>query len=377
MVGIRNKVKKKTSSLPYDITENILCRLPVKSLLRFKTISKSWEATISDPGFARTYLQQSKNSTCQNLIVWHADGIKEAHVVKLENQKFRIESVIPYPQEKHLHHMGICYCDGLVLKRCGNLVNKMYMLWNPSSRTYKKFCCPYPIARSFTTVQGLCYDPSIQDYKVVITDMKRYAVFYCRNNYWTEMKETKEFSCSDKLFKINGVSLNGAFYWALNTKRAEEGFGRCSGFEIVCFDSRNEKFKKLPKPDCTGDNHFLCLTSLGGQLCLFLTRLCAPRDEMSIMKKVGDGDSWMEFKVRLPFSCPFVIPVCLMKENEIILEIGDSRAYILYNQSKNTFAEIQKSPARMYSRPVPYQENLFFSSPNKWVALREVNSFLD
>ncbi|KAF7145372.1 hypothetical protein RHSIM_Rhsim04G0195300 [Rhododendron simsii] len=37
--------------IPYDIILNILSRTPVKSLLRFRCVSKSWCALISDPKF--------------------------------------------------------------------------------------------------------------------------------------------------------------------------------------------------------------------------------------------------------------------------------------------------------------------------------------
>ncbi|KAM7488734.1 hypothetical protein LguiB_026218 [Lonicera macranthoides] len=37
--------------IPDEIIDNILLRLPVKSLLRFKCVSKRWLSTISDPNF--------------------------------------------------------------------------------------------------------------------------------------------------------------------------------------------------------------------------------------------------------------------------------------------------------------------------------------
>lgn len=45
-----------TGSLPLDIISYILSRLPVKSLLRFKCVSKSWCSLISYPQFIRMNL---------------------------------------------------------------------------------------------------------------------------------------------------------------------------------------------------------------------------------------------------------------------------------------------------------------------------------
>ncbi|KAL8499061.1 hypothetical protein ACS0TY_022141 [Phlomoides rotata] len=69
----RNKIEERKDSpnrLPHDIIENILLRLPVNYLIRFKSVCKLWEATISDPRFAETHLIQNKNSSSRNLLAW-------------------------------------------------------------------------------------------------------------------------------------------------------------------------------------------------------------------------------------------------------------------------------------------------------------------
>ncbi|ERM98218.1 hypothetical protein AMTR_s00095p00149310 [Amborella trichopoda] len=43
------------SALPDDLMLNILTQLPVQSILNFKAISKSWNATLSSPSFATAH----------------------------------------------------------------------------------------------------------------------------------------------------------------------------------------------------------------------------------------------------------------------------------------------------------------------------------
>jgi len=43
--------------LPHELIAQILVRLPVKSLIRFKSISKSWFSLISNPSFANSQFQ--------------------------------------------------------------------------------------------------------------------------------------------------------------------------------------------------------------------------------------------------------------------------------------------------------------------------------
>ena len=47
------------SELLEELVIEILLRLPVKSLLRFKSVSKAWQAIISDPSFICSHLRQS------------------------------------------------------------------------------------------------------------------------------------------------------------------------------------------------------------------------------------------------------------------------------------------------------------------------------
>ena len=49
------------SHLPDDIVLNILSRLPVKSLLRFRCVCKTWDSSITTPNFISTHLNNNKD----------------------------------------------------------------------------------------------------------------------------------------------------------------------------------------------------------------------------------------------------------------------------------------------------------------------------
>ena len=46
------------SALPLEIIENILLKLPIKSLIRCKSVCKGWFSLIFDPYFVKTHLHQ-------------------------------------------------------------------------------------------------------------------------------------------------------------------------------------------------------------------------------------------------------------------------------------------------------------------------------
>ncbi|KAL3735758.1 hypothetical protein ACJRO7_024825 [Eucalyptus globulus] len=45
--------------LPHDVAVEILKRLPARSLLRFRCVSRSWRSTIDDPRFVALHLSHS------------------------------------------------------------------------------------------------------------------------------------------------------------------------------------------------------------------------------------------------------------------------------------------------------------------------------
>ncbi|KAF7027260.1 hypothetical protein CFC21_039320 [Triticum aestivum] len=127
-----------TPELPDELVSDILTRLPVKSLLRFKCISKAWCATISDPSFIRRHLKMS--AACrweQNppfLITRHSldydgkgdigfcqwqQGTSEAWLVHSRDCTSYFNLVLFFP-----------HCDGLVLVPTDTTA----YLFNPATR---------------------------------------------------------------------------------------------------------------------------------------------------------------------------------------------------------------------------------------------------
>jgi hypothetical protein len=62
----RSKKQQQQRAIPDELVFEILIRLPVKSLVRLKAVSRAWQATISDPFFIRAQLEYSKRRQRQN-----------------------------------------------------------------------------------------------------------------------------------------------------------------------------------------------------------------------------------------------------------------------------------------------------------------------
>ncbi|KAG0518947.1 hypothetical protein BDA96_09G221500 [Sorghum bicolor] len=175
------------------IVEEILVRLPVKSLVRFKSVCKAWRATISDPIFIRAHLRHSATKQEQDPCVIISPLIMD-NVIPGESRPSTFSNQFRFYQWHHLQANGgstpsskqtathiytkdlgsgevirqmgyFAFCDGLVLVRTDT---KLYLL-NPATRD--SLTLPdnkrNKLGREFCNSAGLGLDPRSGKYKVV------------------------------------------------------------------------------------------------------------------------------------------------------------------------------------------------------------------
>ncbi|KAG8369685.1 hypothetical protein BUALT_Bualt14G0039500 [Buddleja alternifolia] len=83
-----------TSYLPCEIIQEILSRLPIKSVLRFQIVSKSWNALILEPKFSRVHLNQSKNNSDDSqrrLFLWQSYVSGQRRVLPMDYSDLSID----------------------------------------------------------------------------------------------------------------------------------------------------------------------------------------------------------------------------------------------------------------------------------------------
>ncbi|XP_074284041.1 F-box/kelch-repeat protein At3g23880-like [Silene latifolia] len=246
------KNKQLQSYLSDDlITQEILTRLPVKSILRFKSVSKQWYSTLSSSDFANAHLIKSPFShpsapvnslfimdhyNCCYLFSYDDDdqisGNFEDNLVKLD---------VDFGVGKdHLRFRGCG--NGLV---CLTPASDEYLIiWNPATRKLHKypshgyFKCPDE-ANNVSITCGFGYASSVDDYKFVgILSVIEGStptsiivhVFSMRENRWRNI----EFG-HDPLFILNlGMFVSDKLYWSAYSKQA--------GYLFVRFDLVVERF---------------------------------------------------------------------------------------------------------------------------------------
>ncbi|KAK4713048.1 hypothetical protein R3W88_018955 [Solanum pinnatisectum] len=161
-----------------DVATEILHRLPVRSLLLFKCVSKLWMTLISDSYFKIKHLNHAKNDVnSQKILVnQRCSYIEEfslycsslSSVQQVEHlHKFDCPSNI-----KSWHHTLYCCYHGMALIVFYNYkVDSVPLLWNPSTRESIVLPPPKIFPRDYCT-WGLGYDSTTDDYKILKIDKK-------------------------------------------------------------------------------------------------------------------------------------------------------------------------------------------------------------
>ncbi|KAK6145851.1 hypothetical protein DH2020_019720 [Rehmannia glutinosa] len=313
------------SNLPYDIIRIILLRLSVKDLLRFKSVSKSWNTMISDLWFARMHLHESKHSDSHNLFLCEKSmehGENRFSLVSLDGLKFQIEAELNSPVSGE---RLLCSCDGVMLLTSSY---RTYTLWNPSTRT-----------------------------KVVVASRKCYTVCSCKNKSWTKRKQFSD-SFVGRSPESGGVAVDGAIYWGSNRySRTTNSYSR----EIIYFDARDDNFRILERPKNVNDYSYYLVCLRG---CLRLYRRIRPYDVQIWIKEKGrDNNSWKELmiveNVKMPLS---LFKPLYFVENKIVIRLDDrlyTTRFVVCNPCEKTFEEFEESKLSLEINLVPCQNSLF------------------
>ncbi|KAK1291316.1 putative F-box protein [Acorus calamus] len=230
--GFRSEVDM---DLLEEILLEILSKLPVKSLLRFKSVSKSWHSLISDPRLAELNLLHHRSRPREALDVAMYAYIIDAQAWRLRSYKLvgdEITRVGPDPfdtgeiqddtqimfcDEQILDGTRIMYCEGLL---CFVRFHRFHVC-NPTTGEMESL--PGIVSDTFYPEDfGFGYDPMRKEYKVVRRRpcnrdgrrVFRFQVFTLGGGGgWRYLVQT-----IDLVRSVTSVCLDGVIHWISRSK---------------------------------------------------------------------------------------------------------------------------------------------------------------
>jgi F-box interacting protein len=246
--------------LPEDLSMEILSRLPVKSLMRCKCVSKSWYALVTNPSFITKHLKTSHNLNRGAAILRRGGGLDQLRLSTLSNETLEVSGNVDLSQwfQDEVYMVSMFGpCNG-ILCLSGTLWKKRYdrlVLWNPATRE-SKILPPFPLQQDlyFVSHFGFGFDPKTNDYKVVRIMKFGYRhcevqVYHLSTNSWRVLDSSPNLPYFLHTPRFSSY-LNGVYYWWARV--IDYSFmGRQLLFS---FDMSNEVFQEVLPPPFDGRN---------------------------------------------------------------------------------------------------------------------------
>ncbi|KAA8524477.1 hypothetical protein F0562_010900 [Nyssa sinensis] len=342
--------------LPPDVLIEILTRLPVKSVIRFTSVCKSWYSLIRNPSFITTHLNQtiaSKKKNDQFLLVRHynKNDKKEHYTLHHDDETFGDKFLeIQFPFKSQLAFFRIVgSCNGL-LCLCDDLFGDTHtiVLWNPSIR--KSVNLPMPSKPQWPNmfVLGFGLDPTTNDYKVVrIVYYKEHLFRYktppeveictLSTKSWRRISSTAPPYCIVE-FMWSQVFLNGAVHWIAYDPHVVGGFHNL----ILSFDMRNEVFCEMTLPVALAGQQAtsLSINVLGESLAIFgyVRQIGTGSCCIWVMKEYGVAESWTKLvTINLPGELGSTVG--FKKNGEVLLSMRNN-LFVSYDPKTQQIKEL-------------------------------------
>ncbi|KAK2980237.1 hypothetical protein RJ640_026533 [Escallonia rubra] len=144
-------------NIPDDLVRDILSGLPVKSLLRFRSVSKRWRPLIDDPNFNFS-TQRRKVAVLLSSPIWlpvlHEEPFFLEYLsLQAIDDELNVDDLHPPRHWAHVpvHTRLLGSCNGLLLVSHGCDI----FLWNPSTRCCKKVLKHKDLGYDATTTKSL------------------------------------------------------------------------------------------------------------------------------------------------------------------------------------------------------------------------------
>ncbi|KAL5710458.1 hypothetical protein ACHQM5_021017 [Ranunculus cassubicifolius] len=341
--------------VPQEVVMEILSWLPIKPLLRFKCVSKTWlQLLTSDPHFINLHTQRfskvnDNNNTNPGIVVLRLENsdfyFSPDYAQHDYNDEDKVIKLEPPFDKSAFVLFGIC--NGLLCVSNGidDKFSKVY-IWNPlvgDHITLPSSTIQSHIPEHGTTF-GFGFHQGTNEYKVIrlcsISDsptlesefLSHVSVYTLGTESWRTLDDVPYHIGLDKTMVGRA---NGALHWF--AKKLGTGV-------IVSFDIKDEVFREIPGPNGVSyDQYEVSVGDLGGFLSL-----CTYHDKLIQIWVMSENGSWTykykfgRRKILSVFGLFSVLDLLYVsKEGEVIVK-KNYRDVILHNPNTKSRGEINQ-----------------------------------
>ncbi|KAG7650288.1 F-box domain [Arabidopsis thaliana x Arabidopsis arenosa] len=281
------------SSLPWDLVEDILARVPATSLKRLRSTCKQWNFLFNDQIFTKMHFDKAEKQFLVLILRLYTvcsmsldlrglhDNIDPSIEVKGE-----LSLIDPHCSSRKTFVSKVFHCNGLLL--CTTMTG--LVVWNPCTDQTRWIKTEVPHNRNDKYALGYGNYKSCYNYKIMkFLDLESFdlEIYEVNSNSWRVLGTvTPDFTIP---LDAEGVSLRGNSYWIASHKREEieeeeeeENEYFINDF-LISFDFTTERFgPRVSLP-------FKCESSWDTYLLILCTRRAA-FTVFSGRRYIKDGD---------------------------------------------------------------------------------------
>ncbi|CAH8392361.1 unnamed protein product [Eruca vesicaria subsp. sativa] len=284
--------------IPFDLVIDILRRLPAKSLMRFRCVSKLWSGLIRSRNFSNLYFRKkvsSSSTSGQPLLLYlnHNNFVAHSNQVDpIKSQQlsltllpssdcFESSTLRPDLPSPTMEDMGV---DGMVILRGLILYTfcRKACIYNPATRqslTLPANICAQQERPHKHVYYFFGHDPVLDQYKIVCNVFEswktsKFWVFVLEpGGFWKRIEDDAEPHTPWE----RGLCINGVIYYlASDHKRINA---------IYCFDVRSEKLRVIQTPhEVSAMGRRVRFIEHGGKPTLF---------DYTLIKETGVSELWV------------------------------------------------------------------------------------
>ncbi|CDP16120.1 unnamed protein product [Coffea canephora] len=290
-------------NLPSHLINDILSRLPTKTIIQCKSVCKSWLSLLSESEFTKLHLQRSPPCLIINKFGCHPSELTCFGLVEFEDEpdhhgfRYVAGTTIKPPEgciENGLSVTMVGSINGLICLTESYHKHDAVNLWNPIMR--ESIALPVPEwGRSYTSTvsYGFGLSSESRKYKVVriFVELEKNTRHILKSNcyVYTLGEETELWRRIEQApFLYNygtyGVFLNGNLHWLTDDQDSSE--------LISCFNLETELFSPFPAPPELRKNFNLASLGVSGGCLRLYDNNSDDEIVIWVMKEYGIKKLW-------------------------------------------------------------------------------------
>ncbi|XP_073280559.1 F-box/kelch-repeat protein At3g23880-like [Primulina huaijiensis] len=356
-------------NLSEDVIIEILSRLPVKSLIRFRCVCKSWYVLVRDPIFITKHYKYLSSKERDHLLVIKRDNTTNERVISLlkndGDETFADREFPPFFNDTFGHVRLIGPCNGIVALYG---FHDNIVLWNPVIGDLKILFASQVSRPSDARIRGddlgIGFDPFTNDLKLI-------QILFCVSHESRLINQVEIYSSKTNSWKKHGSDMpaNIMYYntWSMVYKNetfcwwAQER----STEVILSFNMSLEIFETVPLPsgiDALGgvDRITRAIFPLKESIALIVYPIKQVDKTLNIWlldNLTGAASSWTKVSSIGPL--PRIHrPLGFWNDGEWILE-SSSGELVLYNPRNKEIKNLGHQGKRNRLEVIVHKESLF------------------